>query len=256
MLALVVAADMLGSPPLTDSPSPVPGQAAPGWSEPSSLEQATDIYIGSGQPQDWGRRRAASAYLLARLNPPQQHRNEWERLGQRLKSAPPAATAWDCLILASHNPVRARGWLGPYQNRLNGLRQQQITEASLSLKEILNSNDYVGFVQKLPSQGESSGVLGLTLFLQPVARIGREDLLPYGLWWGVLANQSNEQALQAGLRLSLGKAPQLPYRQEGRECVCWTAGPDGQDEGGLVEASLSEPADEPVTGDWIYRFRL
>ena len=245
---------MIGSPPLLDSVTPLAPPTLE-QSRPESVEQAVQIYLRSAQPVAWERRREAAAYLIKHLNPPHQHRAEWEDLIRRLKGAPPPASAWDCVVMLNEGEARARGLLGAYQNRLNGLRRQQLSEVAQSLKPVLQADDYLGYLEKLPATGESSGTLSLMFRLRPMARIGREDLLPYSIWWAILANRSNAQALQAGLRLSQGKAPEIPYRQDGQDCVCWTAGPNGKDEGGLMEASLQEVPDSDPGGDWIYRFR-
>jgi hypothetical protein len=254
LLLLVLGADMLGSPPLLDSTAPM--APAPSMeARPQTVAEAEQIYLKSLQPADWENRRAAAAYLIAHLNPPRQYRKEWEDIDRSLRNAPQPASAWDCALLLNNGQERARGLLGAYQNRLSGLRRQQLNEVAESLKPVLQANDYPGYRERLPVQGEISGPLGLMLDLRPMARVGREDLLPYPVWWGILANASNARALQAGLRLSQGKAPELPYRIEGADYACWTAGPDGKDEGGLVEASLQEVPESDPGGDWVYRFR-
>lgn len=254
MLLLVLAADMIGSPPLLDSVKPLAPPTLE-QSRPESVDQAVQIYLQSAQPGAWESRREAAAYLIKHLNPPHQHRSEWEDLVRRLKGAPQPANAWDCVVMLNGGEARAGGLLGAYQNRLNGLRRQQLSEVAQSLKPVLQADDYLGYLERLPATGESSGPFSLMFRLRPMARIGREDLLPYSIWWAILVNRSNAQALQAGLRLSRRKAPEMPYRQEGQDCVCWTAGPNGKDEGGLMEASLQDAPDSDPGGDWLYRFR-
>ncbi|MBS2037879.1 hypothetical protein JST97_23035 [bacterium] len=254
---LVLAADMIGSPPPGFHSRVIHKSDEAGvWELPTHVAQATRMYVQSRQPEDWEKRRAGAEFLLGALNPPRLHRTEWEALARELDQAQPAATAWDCALQLTQSPVRSGGLLGAYQNRLDQLRARQVGQALEPLKPILQVNDYRAFLEQVPAQGQPAGFFDLMVSMRPMAQLGREDLLPYPLWWGVLVNQSDGQALQAGLRLARGQSPQFSYRREGSEILFWTVGPDGIDDGGALEASRKEVSSGAQGGDWIYRFRL
>lgn len=251
-MGLVGAADLLWSPGLVERSS-APAQIAASETSPDSFKAALELYTSSLEPAQWGQRRRAAAYLLETLNPPLDHREQWGLVASALEKAPPAASAWQCWQRYSA-PTQAHGLFGAYQNRLGGLRRAQLQATAERLRPILEKNDYAAYRDGLSRLGESSGPLWLALTLQPQSRVARDDLVAYGWWWPVLMNQSNDQALQAGIRLAQGKTPDMPHRWEGRTCVCWNPGPDGRDDGGRIEASREQTSSEGV-GDWIYRFR-
>ena len=249
---LVCVADMLWAPALVER-RPA-SRLAPSRARPAAhVQDAVGLYVESRQPEQWEQRRLAAAYLLKQLNPPLAHRTEWELVRARLDRAAPSASAWEWWQSEAGASPAASGLFAAYQNRLSGLRRAQLQKAALRLKPILEKDDFRGYLEKLPGLGESSGPLWLALSLQPQSQIARDDLIPSAWWWPILMNRSNQQALEAGVRLSLGKTPEMPHRWEGQTCVCWTPGPDGQDDDGRIEASF-EPSPEGV-GDWVYRFR-
>ncbi|MBX3166834.1 MAG: hypothetical protein KF760_05455 [Candidatus Eremiobacteraeota bacterium] len=244
LVGLVAAADMIWSPRLAEPAAPAARRTAENTT-PSNLPEAIELYTSS----QWEGRRRAAAYLLKQ---PVSQRREWELVSAALAKAPAPASAWQCWPKLS-GEAPAQGFFGAYQNRLSGLRRAQLQASAERLRSVLEKNDYAAYLRQLPPEGESRGPLGLALTLQPLSRVGREDLIPYGVWWSILVNQSNDQALRAGIRLSRGQTPEMPHRWEGRTCVCWSPGPDGQDDGGQLEASLDDPSQS--LGDWIYRFR-
>jgi len=251
-VALVGAADMLWSPGLVDRLPPAPEKASD-TATPSGLTRAIELYTSGLEPTQWEQRRRGAAYLLKELNPPRDHREQWDLVASALEKASAPASAWQCWQRYSA-PTVAHGLFGAYQNRLGGLRRAQLQVTAERLRPILERNDYAAYRESLSRLGDSSGPLWLALTLQPQSRVGRDDLLAYGWWWPVLMNQSNDQALQAGIRLAQGKSPDMPHRWEGRTCVCWSPGPDGRDDGGQIEAGR-EPTSTESVGDWIYRFR-
>jgi len=246
-------ADLLWSPAVGTSPAPASIGPVEAGGVPATVAQATQMLVESPHPQDWAKRRAACAYLLKTLDPPLDHRSEWAALWEKLESAPPPASAWECWRPDGAPP--AGGLFGAYQNRLSGLRLLQVQSTAERLRPILQKNDYPAYRAALPLHTELNGPLGLLVTLQPLARVGQDDLIPYPLWWQILLNQSDLEALRAGSRLARGKTPELHHRWENGVCVCWTAGPDGKDEGGILEASREEIPESPAVGDWIYRFR-
>jgi len=247
---MVSVADMLWSPGLVDRRDPLATAVSEAY-PPSSVAEATELYLKSAEPTRWEQRRLAAAYLLKELNPPLQHRTQWEALAGRLESAPPSPSAWDYWQRYA-TAAPARGFFGPYQNRLGGLRRAQLQASAERLRDALEKNDYVAYREGLSRLGDSSGPLWLALTLQPLSAVGREDLLPSGWWWAILLNQSQNQALHAGIRLARGKTPEMNHRWEGRTCVCWSPGVDGSDDAGKIEA---DPQALESVGDWIYRFR-
>ena len=238
---------MLWSPPLAAQKHPIENAAVAARS-PASLADATDLYVTSFAPSDWEQRRLAASYLLRE---PLGHRVQWEHLAVRLDKAPLSPSAWECWQRYA-TAAPAGGLFGPYQNRLSGLRRAQLQSTAEGLRTALQKNDYVAYREGLSRLGDSSGPLWLALTLQPLSRVGREDLLPAGWWWAILLNQSQDQALHAGIRLARGQIPEMNHRWEGRTCVCWSAGVDGSDEGGKLEA---DPQAVESVGDWVYRFR-
>lgn len=241
---------MLWSPRL-GTPPPAPAEPLEVQVRPArDLADALDLYALSLEPEWWAQRRAAAAYLLATLNPPRNHRDQWAQVAARLDGAAAPPNAWQCWPRATAW-APAQGWFGPYQNRLSGLRRAQLHGLAGELRPLLEKNDRAAFLERLPAHGGSRGPLMLALTLQPLSPIGREDLLSEDWWWAILMNDSNRQALLAGVRLSRGETPEMPYRWEGKTCVCWSPGWDGRDDGGLLEA----PFDRAGAGDWIYRFR-
>lgn len=255
LVGLVAMADLFWSPALAPLPPLDPVLESAAWGPPGSVAQATQMLVESRSPRDWARRRSASAYLLKALDPPRDHRSQWAALTSQLDSAFPAASAWECWRQGSAPSVAAGGLFGAYQNRLSGLRILQLEGTAQRLRPILEKNDYLAYQVALPLQGDTSGPLSLALWLQPLARVSQPDLIAYPLWWQILANQSNQEALRAGSQLAQGKTPGMQHRWENGVCVCWTAGPDGKDEAGGLAASLDEIPESPPGGDWIYRFR-
>lgn len=241
---------MLWSPALNDPGVPVETAVLESHS-PASLAEATELYLKSAEPTRWEQRRLAAAYLLKELNPPSGHRIQWEALAGRLESAPLSPSAWDCWQ-GYTTAAPARGLFSPYQNRLSGLRRAQLQTSAERLRAALEKNDHVAYREGLSRLGDSSGPVWLALTLHPLSSVGREDLLPSGWWWAILLNQSQDQALHAGIRLARGQNPEMNHRWEGRICVCWSPGVDGSDDDGKIEV---DPRAMESAGDWIYRFR-
>lgn len=238
LVALVVAADMLWSPGLVDR-APAIAEVRPDPTVSNSLTQALELYTAGVEPVRWESRRRAAAYLLKQ---PLSQRAGWELVSAALEKAAHPASAWECWQQFSQTPP-AHGLFGAYQNRLSGLRRAQLQARAENLRSVLEKNDYAAYLGQMPLTGDSRGPLGLALTLQPFSQVGRDDLISYDLWWPILVNLSQEQALRAGVRLARNQTPEMPHRWEGRTCVCWSAGPDGKDDGGTLEA------------DWVYRFR-
>ena len=203
LLLLVGVADMLWSPALMDRP-PARQSAAEEARQPGSPAEAVDLYRKSAEPWEWEQRRLAASFLLKR---PLSERGHWEALGRALEKDPPPLSAWEVWQASSFFSPPASGLFGAYQNRLASLRQAQLQAAAEPLRETLQKSDYAAYQQALPRLGDSSGPLWLALSLQPQLQICREDLLPDGWWWALLLNQSQHQALLAGVRLARGEAP-------------------------------------------------
>lgn len=168
-----------------------------------------------------------AAALLDDLNPPRDHQAEWAKVGKSLESYVPLS-AWQSWPRYAEASV-AHGLLGPYQNRLSALRRAQLQASAERLRPVLEKNDLAAYRRQLPRQGEKRGPLALAFTLQPLSEVGREDLLPEAGWAEILLEQSQYQALRAGVRLARGQQPEMPHRWEGRTCVCWTPGLDGND---------------------------